>query len=54
MHDHLEEGDGGNSNMFEVMRVVFPWIFVSDAGLFVCVISVQSIAVGIDELDAVL
>lgn len=54
MHDHLEEGDGGNSNMFEVMGVGFPRPFVQDAFLFFGVVTVESIAVGVDELDAVL
>ena len=54
MHNHLEEGDGGNSNIFEVMGIGFPWLFLPDEILFLFIVTVQSVPVGIDELDAVL
>jgi hypothetical protein len=54
MHNHLEEGDCGNTHVLEVVRVVLPWLFVPDYFLFPLVITIQSIAVGIYELDTVL
>ncbi len=54
MHNHLEESDCGNAHVLEVLRVGLPWLFILDDFLFPLVITIQSIAVGIYELDTVL
>lgn len=53
MHDHFEEGDGGDADMFEVMGVLFPGAGFSDSFLFGRLIGIESVALRVDELDGV-
>lgn len=53
MHDHLEEGDCRDSNMFEVVGVALPWLCGIDGFLFDIGISVKSIAMFINELHVI-
>ena len=53
MHDHLDQGDGRNADIFEVIWVGAPWFRVVDLLDLCGVQGVESIAVGIDELDSI-
>ena len=48
MHDHLEEGDGGDADVLEVARVLLPGFGVADGFLFGVVVGVEGVAVGVD------
>lgn len=54
MHDHLEEGDGGDADILEVVGVFAPWVSFLDGFLLFGVVAVEGVAVGVDELDGVL
>ena len=53
MHDHLEEGDGRDADVFEVVRVDFPWFCITNAFLFGGIVGVKGIFLRIDELDVI-
>lgn len=53
MHDHFQQGDGGDADVFEVVRVFAPGGVVGDGFLFVGVVGVEGVAVGVDEFDGV-
>ena len=53
MHDHLQEGDSGNSNVFEVVGINLPRFGIADSLLLIFVIGVESIAMMIDKLDMI-
>lgn len=53
MHDHFEEGDGGDADVFEVIGIIFPGAFVGYGFLFFFIVAVEGVAVGVYELDCV-
>lgn len=53
MHGHLDQRDGGDSDVFEVVRIRSPWSRVCDLFLFLAVVVVEGVAGGVDELDGV-
>lgn len=53
MHDHFEEGDSGDADIFEVVGVFFPGLFILDGLLLGGIIAVEGIAGGIDKLDGI-
>ena len=48
MHDHFEEGDGGDADVFEVVRVLFPGFRFADCSLVRGIVGVEGVAVGVD------
>lgn len=54
MHYHLNEGDGADSYMLEVVRVLSPRLFRIDFFLRGLVVPVESISCGIYKLDVVI
>lgn len=48
MHDHFEEGDGGDADILEVMRVFLPGFSFADGFLVIGVIGIEGVAVGVD------
>lgn len=53
MHDHLEEGDGGDSHVLEVVGVGSPWFGIVDFFLLGRVVGVEGVSLGVDQLDVV-
>ena len=53
MHDHFEEGDGGDADVLEVVRVVLPGSLASDGILFFFVVAIKRVSVGIYKFDGV-
>jgi hypothetical protein len=53
VHHHLEEGDGGDTNVFEVVGIGFPWLGFTDCFLFCGIVTVEGIFLGIDKLNIV-
>ena len=53
MHNHLDEGDGGDADVLEVVRIFAPWMGGLNGFLLVRVVAVEGVTVGIDELDGV-
>lgn len=53
MHNHLDEGDGGNADVLEVVGVFAPWRGGLDGFLLVGVVAVEGVTVGVDELDGI-
>ena len=54
MHDHFEKGDGGDADVFEVVRVLFPGFLILYDFLLVSIVAVESVAGWVNELDGVL
>lgn len=54
MHDHFEQGDGGDADILEVAGVAAPGSGVVDDFLVDLGVVVESVAVRVDELDGVL
>ena len=54
MDDHLQEGDGGDAHIFEVLRVVLPGFCLLHYVKLGLVIVVKGVAGGVNELDGVL
>lgn len=54
MDNHFEQSDGGDPDMFEVMRIFLPWSRIVDCFLSFGVIRVKSIAVSVNKLNGVL
>lgn len=54
MHDHLDKRDGGDADMFEMIRIASPWPLVVDFLHFIRVVNVEGIAGRVNELDGVL
>lgn len=54
MHDHLDEGDGADAYMLEVVWVIFPGLCGIYFGLAVVGVVVKGVSYGIDELDVVI
>lgn len=53
MHDHFEEGDGGDADVFEVIGIIFPRAFVGYGFLFFFIVAVEGVSVGVYKLDCV-
>jgi hypothetical protein len=53
VHDHLEEGDGGDSDVFEVVRVGLPGFGFLNCFLLGGVVCVEGVAVRVDEFDII-
>lgn len=53
MHDHLEEGDGRDADILEVVGIGAPWFCGIDLLLLVGGVGIKCIAVGVDEFDVV-
>ena len=53
MHDHFQEGDGGDADVFEVVWVAAPWVEVVDCFLLRGCVGVEGIAVGVCEVDGI-
>lgn len=53
MHDHLDESNSRDADVFEVVWVGSPWSRFVEFLEFVLVIAVQRVADRIDELDGV-
>ena len=54
MHDHLKQGNGGDSDIFKVVRIRSPWLCVLDLFLFGGIVSVKSITVTVNKLDIII
>jgi len=54
VHDHLEEGHGGDADVLEIFRVATPWSGIIDGFLIGFRVVVESVAMRVDELDGVL
>lgn len=54
MHHHLQEGDGGNANIFEVVGIGSPRLCIIDCFLLRNGVVVKGVAVLVDELDAII
>lgn len=54
MHNHFEKCDGGDADIFEVMRVAFPGALIGYSFLFDDVVAVQSVSMRINEFDSIL
>jgi hypothetical protein len=53
VHDHLEEGDGRDADILEMVGVGSPWLCISDGSLFGGIVGVEGIFLRINELDVV-
>ena len=53
MHDHLEECDGRDADILEVVGIGSPWLCVSDGFLLGGIVSVEGIFLRVNELDVV-
>ena len=53
MHDHFEEGDGGDADGFEVVGIGAPGMVVILGLLVGGIVAVEGVAVEIDEFDGV-
>ena len=54
MHHHFQQRDSGYSDVLEVVWVFSPRLFVLDSFLFGGIVAVESITVGVDELNGIL
>jgi len=54
VHDHLEESDGRYTDRFKVVRVFGPGTGGDEGLVGLLVVSVEGIALGVDEFDRVL
>lgn len=54
MHNHLEQSDGGDSDVFEVIGVGLPWFVILDGFLLGGVVGVEGITMGVDKFDVVI
>jgi hypothetical protein len=53
VHDHFEQGDGGDAHVFEVIWVLFPWLGIFGFLLFLGIKIVEGIAGWVNELNIV-
>jgi len=53
VHDHLDEGDGADADVLEVVRVVPPGAGDVDLGIGFDVVFVEGVTCRVYELDAV-
>lgn len=53
MHDHFEQSDGRDPDMFEVMRVLLPWSSIVNRLLCFSIVRIKSVAVRVDELNGI-
>lgn len=54
MHNHFQQGNGGNAYILKIVRVPLPRLIVPNDLLLSILIGVEGITVDIDELDSVL
>jgi hypothetical protein len=54
VHDHLEKGDGGDTDICEVLRICAPWPSIAEGFLFIRGIGVEGVAGRVDEFYGVL
>lgn len=53
MHDHLQQGDGGDSHGFEVLRVFGPGAGGVQGLVCFFIVLVEGVSLGVDEVDGV-
>jgi len=53
VHDHFEQGDGGDADIFEVVGVLFPRLLILYGFLLIGVVAVEGIAGWVDKLYGV-
>jgi hypothetical protein len=53
VHDHFEKGDCADANIFEVVGVGSPGFGFINGFLLLGIVGIESIAVGVDELDVI-
>lgn len=53
MHNHLEESDSRNADVFEVMWIFLPWSFIIDDFLLSIVVAIKGVSLRINELDGI-
>jgi hypothetical protein len=44
VHDHFEEGNGGYTDVLEVMGVFLPWFRFSDGFLLALVVAIEGVS----------
>lgn len=54
MHDHLEESNRGDADMFEVMRVLSPWAGCLNSFLLGLIVRVEGVPLWIDKFYSIL
>lgn len=54
MHDHFEQGYGGDADVFEMVGVLFPGLLLLYDFLLVGIVAVECIACWVYELDDIL
>ena len=54
MHDHFEEGDGGDAHVLEVVGVFAPSLVLGALGVGGGGETIESVALGVNELNEVL